>query len=107
MKSPNLFALSAAILITAGALASMQHSVARAPVAEINGIHVIDLAPVNVSPTAEDRRAAALTAFVASPAATRASGMGTRAEADIGLISAQMTMPYYSFGNTLGRISKE
>lgn len=68
MKAPNLLALSAAVLITAAGLASMNHGITRVPVAEINGIHVIDLAPVNVTPTAEELRAAALTAVTNTPA---------------------------------------
>ena len=107
MNTPNLRALSAAVLITAAGLASMNHGVTRVPVAEINGIHIIDLAPVQVSPTAEDLRAAALTAVMNAPAATAVNGLGGRAEADIRLVGTQMAMPYYSFGNKLGSISKE
>ncbi len=107
MKAPNLLALSAAVLITAAGLASMHHGIARAPVAEIDGIHVIDLAPVNVTPTAEELRAAALTAVVNAPILPAPNGLGGRAEADIPLVGSQMAMPYYSFGNRLGRITKE
>ncbi|HET6432368.1 hypothetical protein [Dyella sp.] len=107
MKTPNLLALSAAVLITAAGLASMNHGIARVPVAEINGVRVIDLAPVNVTPTAQDLRAAALTAYLNVPAATAAGTLDNRAEADIRLVGTQMAMPYYSFGNKLGRISKE
>ncbi|MGN6226469.1 hypothetical protein [Dyella sp. KULCS107] len=107
MKAPNLLALSAAVLITAAGLASMNHGITRVPVAEINGIHVIDLAPVNVTPTAEELRAAALTAVTNTPALPAPGGLGGRAEADIPLVGSQMAMPYYSFANKLGRISKE
>jgi len=107
MKAPNLLALSAAVLITAAGLASMNHGITRVPVAEINGIQVIDLAPVHVSPTAEDLRAAALTAVTNVPAMPAPNGLGGRAEADITLVGSPMAMPYYSFANKLGRISKE
>ncbi len=107
MKAPNLLVLSTAILITAASLASMHKPVSMQPVAQVHGIHVIDLAPVNVQPTAEDLRAAALTAVINVPAAAAVSGIGSRAEADTALIGSQMAMPYYSFGNKLGRISKE
>lgn len=110
MKAPNLLALSAAVLITAASIASVNHNVMPLPVAEINGIHVIDMAPVNVTPSAEDLRAAALTAVnntVEATAATAVAGLGSRAEADTALIGSQMAMPYYSFGNKIGRISKE
>ncbi len=107
MKAPNLLALSAAVLITAAGLAAMDHGVARVPVAEINGIHVIDLAPVNVTPSAEELRAAALTAVIHAPALPAPNSLGGRAEADIPLVGSQLAMPYYSFGNKLGRITKE
>ncbi|HEX5306824.1 MAG TPA: hypothetical protein VFW82_12145 [Dyella sp.] len=107
MKAPNLLALSAAVLITAAGLASMNHGIARAPVAEINGIRVIDLAPVNVTPTAEEMRAAALMAMVNAPLSTAPAGLGARAKADATLVGSQMAMPFYSFGNKLGRITKE
>jgi hypothetical protein len=107
MKTPNLLALSAAVILTAAGLASMNHGVTRIPVAEINGIRIIDLTPVNVTPTAEDLRNAALTAFVNVHATPAANGLEARSEADIRLVGTQMAMPYYSFGNKLGRISKE
>ncbi|MGA0588140.1 hypothetical protein ACO2Q2_13565 [Dyella sp. KRB-257] len=107
MKAPSLLALSAAVLVTAAGLASMNHGITRAPVAEIDGIRVIDLAPVNVSPSAEELRAAALSAVSHAPALPAPNGLGGRAEADIPLVGSQMAMPYYSFGNRLGRITKE
>lgn len=107
MKAPNLLALSAAILITAAGLASINHGITRVPVAEIEGIQVIDLAPVNVSPSAEELRAAALSAVTNAPALPAPNGLGGRAEAYIPLVGSQMAMPYYSFGNRLGRITKE
>jgi hypothetical protein len=35
------------------------------------------------------------------------AGLGVRAEADLPLVGAPMAMPYYSFGNKFGRITKE
>lgn len=109
MKAPNLLALSAAVLITAASIASVNHNVTPIPLTEINGVHVFDLAPVNVQPSAEELRAAALTAVIdtSAAAATAVVGLGNRAEADTALIGSQMAMPYYSFGNKIGRISKE
>lgn len=107
MKAPNLLALSAAIAITAASFAAVYERVDYAPVAEINGIHVIEMAPVNVTPTAEDLRAAALTAMVEVPTEAIVSGMDSRAEAYTGLVGSQMAMPYYSFGTQLGRITKD
>lgn len=105
MKAPNLLALSAAVLITAASLAAVNHSITVVPLAEINGVKVIDLAPVNVTPSAEEMRAAALTAVTEVTGQPAPGGLGVRAEADLPLIGAPMAMPYYSFGNKLGRIS--
>jgi hypothetical protein len=107
MKTPNLLALSAAVLITAASLAAVNHSITVVPVAEINGVKVIDLAPVNVTPTAEDLRTAALTAVTNVSGQLSPAGLGVRAEADLPLVGAPMAMPYYSFGNKFGRITKE
>ncbi|HEX7798898.1 MAG TPA: hypothetical protein VF402_01025 [Asticcacaulis sp.] len=107
MKTPNLLALSAAVLITAAGLASMGHSVTRIPVAEIDGIRVIDLAPVRVSPTAEDLRNAALTAVTTTVGTPAVNGLGGHADGANPLVGAQMAMPYYSFGNKIGRIGKD
>lgn len=107
MKTPNLLALSAAVLITAASLAAVNHSITVVPVAEINGVKVIDLAPVNVTPTAEDLRAAALTAVTDVSGQLSTAGLGAHAEADLPLVGAPMAMPYYSFGNKFGRITKE
>lgn len=105
MKAPNLLALSATVLITAASLAAVNHSITVAPVAEINGIKVMNLAPVHVTPSAEEMRAAALTAVTNVTGPEAVGSLGLRAEADLPLIGTPMAMPYYSFGNKLGRIS--
>ncbi|WP_266159601.1 hypothetical protein [Dyella silvatica] len=106
MKAQNLFTLAAATLLTAATLASLDHNVLTAPAQQINGAKVINLSPLEVRPSAEDLRAAALTeAGMVSAAATSAISRG--AEAGASLIGAQLVMPYYSFGSKLGRISKE
>ena len=71
MKAPNLFALIAAVLLTATSLSIVHTNVRYQPVAEIDGARVIELAPVHVVPSAEERRAASLL----SEAAMAASGM--------------------------------
>ncbi|MBD8873906.1 hypothetical protein IHE47_13870 [Rhodanobacter sp. DHB23] len=58
-------------------------------VAWINGIHVTNLAPVEVTPTAADMKAALLE--------HAAVGAANGAAAQLG---AQLAMPYYSFGTT-------
>ena len=59
-------------------------------VAWINGIHVTNLAPVEVTPSAADMKAAALLEHAAV-------GVANGAAAQFG---AQLAMPYYSFGTT-------
>ena len=56
----------------------------------INGIHVTDLAPVEVTPSADDLK-------VASALGHAAVGVAANGAAQLG---AQLVMPYYSFGNT-------
>ena len=107
MKAQNLIALAAATLITATSLATLNNPVRIAPVSEINGIRVVNLAPVEVSPSASDLRAAALMEGSDITSATLAPALGTQAEAGATLLGAQLAMPYYSFGHQLVRASKE
>jgi hypothetical protein len=108
MKAPNLFAVSASLLIVGAslfALRSFDDQVARAaPATSIHGIPVVDLAPVEVKPTAADYRAAALLADM--PVATSFLGRDAQQTAAV-LIGSQLTMPYYSFGNVLSRARKD
>jgi hypothetical protein len=49
MKSPNYIALAAAFVISASALAAFSStSIKAAPIGEINGTKVVDLAPIVV-----------------------------------------------------------
>lgn len=73
MKAPNLLALSAAVLLSAGTLVAVHHNVALHPASVINGIEVVDLAPVIVSPTAKERRDALLMNNVAATHKTATS----------------------------------
>lgn len=105
MKTPNPIAITAAVLFTTVSLIALSPSTPKLPVAEINGIKVINLAPVEVRPTADDQRAALLTAasftLVNSPIASET-------ESGASLLGAQLAMPYYSFGSTkFASISKE
>ena len=113
MKTPNLFASIAAVLLTAASLSAVNHNVTRrlAPATEINGSRVFNLAPVEVHPDADTLREAALLAnegavgLATIPALGRpASGGGMQ---QLSLIGSQLAMPYYSFGNKFGRSSKE
>jgi hypothetical protein len=107
MKANNLLALTAAALFTTVGLAAIHSNVPNLPVSEINGVKVIDLAPVVVHPTAEDMRTAAL--FADATVGTLSISPLLSAEAATStVVGRQLAMPYYSFGsNKLGRISKE
>jgi hypothetical protein len=113
MKTPNLIAIAAATLITIASLGAVTHHVdsRTAPASQINGHKVINLAPVNVHPTADQLRSAALMAgdgtnYVAMVSETGHSG-DSGDVARFSLLGSQLAMPYYSFGNKFGRISKE
>ncbi len=60
MKAPNPIAITAAVLFTTVSLLAISPNTPKVAVTEINGAKVINLAPVEVHPTADDRRAAAL-----------------------------------------------
>ncbi|RDI99567.1 hypothetical protein DVT68_01570 [Dyella solisilvae] len=107
MKANNLLALTAAALFTTVGLAAIHSNVNSLPPSEINGVKVITLAPVVVHPTAEDMRAAALYADAGVTATTVSPLLRPEAAASRGVLGAQLAMPYYSFGNQFGRISKE
>ena len=105
MKAPNPIAITAAVLFTTVSLIAISPNAPRMPVTEINGAKVINLAPVEVRPTADDERAALLTAasltLVNSPIVSETQSAAS-------LLGAQLAMPYYSFGSTkFASISKE
>ncbi|WP_449428719.1 hypothetical protein [Rhodanobacter umsongensis] len=111
MKAQKLIASVAAVLFTTATLGVLNYNVAsqQAASTEINGIKVINLAPVNVHPSAEEQRAAALLADIgaAGLAVIPSIGrLGGNAE-QFSLVRSQLAMPYYSFGNKFGRASKE
>jgi hypothetical protein len=113
MQMHKLIASVAAVLFTATSLGVLSNQIASQtrPDAAVHGSTVIDLAPVTVHPSAAERRAAALltdtgaVALVSSPLFSQI-GSGTEA-GRFSLIQSQLAMPYYSFGNKFGRISKE
>jgi hypothetical protein len=104
MKANNLLALTAAALFTTVGLAAIHTNTYSLPVSEINGVKVIDLAPVVVHPSAEDMRSAALLADAGVASLTVSPLLSPEAAVP----GSQLVMPYYSFGsNKFGRISKE
>jgi hypothetical protein len=106
MKAPNPIAITAAVLFTTVSLVALSPSTPRVPAAEINGVKVINLAPVEVRPSADDERAAAL--LTAASLTIANSPIARQSESGASLLGAQLAMPYYSFGSTkLAGISKE
>jgi len=103
---PNVIAIAAAVLFTSASLfttASLSgHFDSQQAPSVINGHKVINLAPVNVSPSAEDRRAAVLLTDIGVVGFATMPG---NAEQDK-LAGSPLAMPYYSFGK-FGRIGKE
>ena len=113
MKTPNLFASVAAVLLTATSLSVVNYNPQTQPVpaTEINGSRVFNLAPVDVHPDADTLREAAL---LVNEGAIGLATIPSLGRTDTGgsvqqfsLIGSQLAMPYYSFGNKFGRSSKE
>lgn len=118
MKSLNqkLIALAAAVLFTTFSLSAVNYNVGTQQTAatEIGGIKVTNLPAINVQPNAESRRSASLlsdigvAAFAALPIDARHSSLEQATDAaQARPLGSQLAMPYYSFGNKFGRISKE
>jgi hypothetical protein len=106
MKTPNPIAITAAVLFTTVSLVALSPNTPKAPAAEINGVKVIELAPVEVRPSSDDVRAAAL--LTTASLSVTDSTFARESESGASLLGAQLAMPYYSFGNTkLAGISKE
>ena len=121
MKTLNqkLIAAAAAVLMTSASLAttallSMAPQAASAEqtgATEINGIKVINLAPVSVRPNARELRSASLLGDMGTAGRVTLPALGRLGQdnetAQLSLLGSQLAMPYYSFGNKFGRISKE
>jgi hypothetical protein len=112
MKAQNLIPSVAAVLFTFASLSVVNYNVAVRPATDskTSTIQVIELAPVNVHPSAAELRAAALLADVGTGIATMPSMIhidGTGTAEPFSLLGSPLAMPYYSFGNKFGRITKE
>jgi hypothetical protein len=113
MKAQNVIAIAAAVLFTSASLLATvslsgtpSNGSQQAP-SEINGHKVINLAPVFVHPSAEERRAAVLVADVEVVGIATIPAFGRMGGADqASLAGSPLAMPYYSFGK-FGRIGKE
>jgi hypothetical protein len=110
MKALNLIPSVAAVLFTCASLSVVNYNVDVQP-ATGSAAKVIELAPVNVRPSAAELRAAALladvgiSAIATIPALNHSEGIGS--SESFSLIGSPLAMPYYSFGNKFGRITKE
>jgi hypothetical protein len=106
MKAPNPIAITAAVLFTTVSLIALSPSTPKIPATEIDGLKVINLAPVEVRPSVDDRRAAAL--LMTASLTVVNSSLARQTESRASLLGAQLAMPYYSFGATkFAGISKE
>ncbi|MHB1271295.1 MAG: hypothetical protein ACYCZD_00745 [Rhodanobacter sp.] len=113
MKAQKLIACVAAVLLTSASLSAVNYNVEirQAAATQINGRNITDLAPVQVHPGVDEWRAAALlpdarTAGIATIPAPGHVSAGSGG-GQFTLIGSQLVMPYYSFGNKFGRITKE
>lgn len=92
IPAKHWIAFAAALVMTTATLAIVTSPLRTAAPTMIAGIHVTNFAPVSVTPTASERRAAALLESVAAVSPTTESA-AVPAKADL-------TMPYYAFGST-------
>ncbi|KAF1006516.1 MAG: hypothetical protein GAK28_02534 [Luteibacter sp.] len=111
MKAPNFIALTASILIAGTSVFALRSFDDRAALMSaephfINGVRVVDLPSLTVRPTDADVRQAMLAteASLGSAADAIKRSAEDRAAAIIG---AQLSMPYYSFGNALRHSAKD
>ena len=110
MKAYQLIASAAAAMLTLASIRAINYNVA--PRHNVAPTHqhtpVTNLAAVQVYPRADELRAAALLTtdpaiFVAPEARSTPRDTSTSFQ----LLDAQVAMPYYSFGNRFGSVSKE
>lgn len=113
MKAPNLIASVAAVLITFANLSVVNYNVTPANVhaSSSHAIEVTNLPPVQVRPSAEELRNAALLTDMGTAGVTTIPSMVHTGESSnteqFNLFGSELTMPYYSFGTKFGRITKE
>lgn len=112
MKTQNLIASAAAVLFTVASLSAVNYNVTPAQAGvQTQAIEVVDLAPVYVHATPEERRSASLMAYIGTssfasiPTTSRIDDGYTKRQ--LSLLGSDLAMPYYSFSNKFGRITKE
>lgn len=115
MKMQKIVIGIAAALLASANLGLIYHAfssaVPSAAIEQINGVKVTELPQVNVFPTADERRAAEMLSSNSVAGIMTLPVLGgldhAATQQSFNLIGSQLAMPYYSFGNTFGRISKE
>jgi len=108
MKAYQLIASAAAAVLTLASISVINYNVApRHNVAPANHMPVTNLAAVQVYPRADELRAAALLSDPGVFVAPDARSMQRDTSTSFQLLDAQVAMPYYSFGNKFGNVSKE
>ncbi len=112
MKAPNLIASVAAVLITCATLSVVNYNVApaNAYVTASNAMEITDLAPIQVRPSADELRHAALLSDIGTAGLATVPSLlpsDDASPAPLSLFGSELTMPYYSFGTKFGRITKE
>jgi len=112
MKTYSLIATVTAALLTFASINAINYNVALQPgaVAHAGAVHVTNLAPIHVYPSAAELREVASSAADAGSDAMVASTPGANvdhASASFKLVGSALAMPRYSFGQKFGRVSKE
>ena len=114
MKAYKLIAGTAAALLTLASLRAVLYNVEvwqpTSSSISTPTTHVTDLAPVVVHPSATEKREAALINDAPIGIITLPAGADSNADASmqpLNLLRSQLVMPYYSFGKTFGRVTKE
>jgi hypothetical protein len=110
MKTQNLIASVAAVLLTFASLSAVNYNV-DTHTAPATHSRITNLAPVTVRPSAAELRSAALMSDMGAIGVATVpaiSQLETSSSAQpFSLLGSQLAMPYYSFGNKFGSISKE
>ena len=114
MQTQKLIATAAATLFTVASLLAVSYNVdgPRQTSTNTRTVEVTNLAPITVTPSAADMRAAALLENVGNEVGMAGGAAHARLDdhldlAQFSLLGSQLVMPYYSFGNKFGRITKE
>lgn len=109
MNAYKLVAIATAAVLTLASLGAIDYNVASQPAAT-PAVHVTELAPVHVHPSADELREMSALAAGVDPDTALASA--SRADTDevsasFSLVGPALSVPHYSFGRKSGRVGKE